>query len=150
MDRPAFPTLMFDHIGIVTENVDTAVRRLASAVGASEVTRRFDDEVLRVTVRFVRDPSGMVYEMIAPFGEGSPVAQTLKSKTNLLNQIAYRTGSIEKSAAALRAGGNLPLGKPAPAIAFSGARVQFFFSPLGFVIELIEKNDHVHNFCEVI
>lgn len=142
----AAPVLVFDHIGIVAKNVDKAARALAATIGAAESTQRFDDEVLGVSVRFIRDPSGTVYELIAPFGEQSPVAKTLASKTNLLNQIAYRTSSLAESVEALRQHGNLPVGPAKPAKAFGGAKVQFLLSELGFLIELIEAPAHRHTF----
>jgi methylmalonyl-CoA/ethylmalonyl-CoA epimerase len=143
---PAPPSLMFDHVGIVAKDVDKAARALAATIGASESTQRFDDEMLGVSVRFIRDRAGMVYELIAPFGQESPVAKTLASKTNLLNQIAYRTSSLAESVAALRDQGNLPVGPARPAMAFGGAKVQFLLSELGFLIELIESPNHFHVF----
>ena len=140
------PLLAFDHIGIVAADVAKASAQFGKAVGATGMTARFDDPVLGVTVQFIRDSSGIVYEMIAPFGEASPVAKSLASKTNLLNQIAYRTASISAAAAALRKSGNFPLGPAKPALAFGGAHVQFLWSPLGFVVELIEAPEFQHNF----
>jgi methylmalonyl-CoA/ethylmalonyl-CoA epimerase len=138
--------LIFDHIGIITKDVDKGALFIANTLGANGFTSRFDDEVLGVSVRFVRDLSGIVYELISPLGDKSPVARTLASKANLLNQIAYRTSSISASVAALREHGSLPLGPACPAKAFGGATVQFLFCELGYVLELIEKPDHTHIF----
>jgi methylmalonyl-CoA/ethylmalonyl-CoA epimerase len=138
--------LVFDHVGIVVADADKGCKRLAATLSARETTRRFDDAGLGVSVRFLRDGSGLVYELIAPFGEASPVARTLASKANLLNQIAYRTRDIAAAATRLRATGNFPLGPAKPAIAFGGASVQFFMGALGFVIELIEGGVPVHEF----
>jgi methylmalonyl-CoA/ethylmalonyl-CoA epimerase len=88
----------------------------------------------------------MVYELIAPFGDSSPIARTLKSGANLLNQIAYRTSSLDSGVKQVRAMGALPVGAAAPALAFGGAPVQFMMLPLGFVIELIEVDRIVHVF----
>jgi methylmalonyl-CoA/ethylmalonyl-CoA epimerase len=139
--------LVFDHIGIVTANVGKACAQFGAMVGATGATARFDDEVLGVTVQFIRDGSGITYEMIAPLGDASPVAKSLAAKTNLLNQVAYLTPAIAEAGALLRKAGNFPLDKPKPAIAFGGALVQFFFCPLGFVIELIEAPGHRHDFA---
>jgi methylmalonyl-CoA/ethylmalonyl-CoA epimerase len=132
------PVLMFDHIGIVTSDTDHACRQFGSTIGAVEISERFDDSALGVSVQFIRDRAGIVYEMISPLGEKSPVAKALATKTNILNQICYRTASIAEAAAELRELGNMPLGPAKPALAFDGALVQFFFCRLGFVIELIE------------
>ena len=140
------PNLVFDHVGIVVADIDAACRTMAASLGLNGFTARFDDAGLGVSVRFGRDAGGMVYEFIAPLGEKSPVARVLASKNSLLNQIAYRTPSLVGSYAVLRAAGNPPLGPAKPAVAFGGGKVQFFWSPLGFVLELIEAPGHVHVF----
>jgi methylmalonyl-CoA/ethylmalonyl-CoA epimerase len=136
------PLLMFDHIGIVTADIDYACTQFGRTIGATEISERFDDVLLGVSVQFIRDAGGVVYEMISPLGENSPVASAIASKTSILNQIAYRTASIGLAAADLRKLGNMPLGTPKPAKAFGAAAVQFFFSPLGFIVELIDMNPY--------
>jgi methylmalonyl-CoA/ethylmalonyl-CoA epimerase len=145
-----YQTLIFDHIGIVTNDVNRAAIVLGNSVGANGFTRRFDDEVLGVSVRFVRDLSGIVYELIAPLGDKSLDARTLASKANLLNQIAYRTRSISDVLPKLRECGHLPLGPARPAKAFDGANVQFLINEFGYIVELIENPDHVHVFYDAI
>jgi methylmalonyl-CoA/ethylmalonyl-CoA epimerase len=130
--------LMFDHIGIVTADTDKACRQFGATIGAVEISDKFDDEALGVSVQFIRDRAGIVYEMISPLGEKSPVAKALATKTSVLNQIAYRTVSIVEAASELRKLGNVPLGPAKPALAFDGAMVQFYFCPVGFVIELVD------------
>ena len=140
--------MIFDHIGVVAADVGEACRQLGATIGAQETTARFDDETLGVSVQFMRDQSGMVYELIAPLDANSPVAKALASKTNLLNQVAYRTSSLESAGKSLRKSGSLPLGPAKPALAFGGAFVQFFYCPLGFVIELIEAPQFQHAFAD--
>lgn len=139
-------TLMFDHIGIVVRDIDLAMPGFCASFNVAEATSRFDDERLTVSVRFFRDSSGMTYELIAPLGEHSVVAGVLKRGTNIVNQIAYRTPSLSRQGGQLAGLGFLALSEPQPAVAFSGARVQFFMSPLGFVVELIEINGWAHKF----
>lgn len=138
--------LDFDHIGILAKDVDKATADFAATIGAAEATERFDDPVLTVSVRFVRDRNGVVYEMIAPLGENSVVSVALRKNANIINQLAYRTESIESAAAELKAQGFMPLGAPQPAKAFGGRHVQFHLSPMGFIVELIEAPDHRHRF----
>lgn len=138
--------LGLDHIGLLTRDVDKATAEFARVVAATEATRRFDDEVLTVSVRFLRDPGGVVYEMIAPLGENSIVSAALRKGQSIINQLAYRTASIADDIATLKPQGFMPLGPSKPAIAFGGANVQFLLSPMGFIVELIEAPDHVHDF----
>ena len=136
-----FAKLRFDHIGVVVKDIPAAFACFHATFGVCSLTDRFDDDGLRVSVQFVRDYSGVVYEMISPRGLSSPVAKTLASNNNLLNQVAYRTPSLREGAEAMRQAGHFALGAPAPALAFGGAHVQFFWCELGFVIELIEGFD---------
>ena len=135
---PLTAALRFDHIGVVVKDIPAAIATFGATFGIVGITERFDDEGLGVSVQFCRDFSGIVYEAISPLGAKSSVAKTLASKTNLLNQVAYRTDAFAQSAEALRDAGHFALGPPAPALAFGGARVQFFWCEMGFVIELIE------------
>ncbi len=144
--RPISNDLAFDHIGIVVRDLDTGAERLAAMLGQLSWTRRFDDSVLGVSVRFGRDMTGIVYEVIAPLGDKSPVASALSSRTNLLNQIAYRTKSLTSTVARLRTEGAVPVSRPLPAAAFGGALVQFLMSDLGFLIEVIEIDFMAHQF----
>jgi methylmalonyl-CoA/ethylmalonyl-CoA epimerase len=145
-ERQESPELVFDHIGIVVADVVAGSNSLAAVLGPLQWTQSFLDVGLGVSVRFARDCSGIVYELIAPLGSDSLVARTLKSRANLLNQIAYRTSSLESSVKRLRAQGAVPVTVAAPAVAFGGARVQFLMVPLGFLIELIECDRVVHVF----
>jgi methylmalonyl-CoA/ethylmalonyl-CoA epimerase len=138
--------LFFDHVGIVVADIEAGGVSLTRALGSLSWTRRFDDTRLGVAVRFARDRSGMVYELIAPFGDTSPIARTLKSRANLLNHMAYRTSSLDSGVKQVRAMGALPVGAAAPALAYGGAPVQFLMLPLGFLIELIEVDRTVHVF----
>jgi methylmalonyl-CoA/ethylmalonyl-CoA epimerase len=138
--------LTFDHIGVVVADVDASASQLAATFGAQGFTKKFDDAGLGVSVRFVRDPAGVIYEMIAPLGERSPVAKTLAKQKDLLNQVAYLVHRLEESGDMLRANGCLTLGAAKPAPAFGGAHVQFFWNPLGFVVELIEGPEFRHQF----
>jgi methylmalonyl-CoA/ethylmalonyl-CoA epimerase len=141
------PALTFDHIGIVVADLTEASPQLAALLGPVKWTRRFDDGGLGVSVTFARDRAGVVYELIAPYGDRSPVIRTLKSRNNLLNQLAYRTANLEFAASHLRARECVPVTPPAPAVAFGGARVQFFLTPFEFLIELIELETWTHHFA---
>jgi methylmalonyl-CoA/ethylmalonyl-CoA epimerase len=136
----ARPIHYLDHIGIVVSDLGRGLHSLQAVVGHVVMSQQIDDEGLGVSVRFAKDISGIVYELITPYGATSPISGALNTKSNLLNQLAYRTDNIERSGrwfAETRAA--VPLGNPAQAKAF-GAPVQFFMSRLGFVVELIETS----------
>ena len=136
----------FDHVGVVVKSLDAARARFAATLGIAEWTASLEDPVNGVRLQFGRDPGGMVYELLEPIDEASPVHRALKSRSNLLNHSAYRVPSLAEAAEHLRESGCMPAGDPRPAIAFGGAPIQFFVSPDGILIELIEAPDHRHPF----
>ena len=141
--------LFFDHLGLIVPDLAGGRDFLASALGVVRWTPAVDDERLQVRVQFGSSAAGsMVYELIAPFGERSPIANALRSGKHILNHVAYRTADLEKAGQRLRSQGCYPAGDAQPAMAYGGKRVQFFVSPLRFVIELVEKPEHQHAFEE--
>ncbi len=134
-------SLRLDHVGILSPDLDKAVKELSATLPIIAISQRFDDEGLGVSVQFLRDEAGFVVEVIAPFGENSPVARAVK-EPNRLNQMAYRCADIKSEATRLRKQGAVPLGPARSAMAFDGALVQFLLCRPGFIIELIEgKSD---------
>lgn len=107
-------------------------------VGAEPFSTAVEDPLQRVWVQFVHDEHGLCYELVAPAGEDSPVTQVIKTRRNVINHLAYRVHSLQEGATRLREQRHLPLGPSQPAVAFGGAHVQFFLSPLGHIVELIE------------
>lgn len=134
--------LSFDHIGVVVPALAEGRAFFAAALPIAAWTAAVDDPGLGVSVQFGRDASGVVYELIAPLGESSPVTAALRSGRHLLNHVAYRTASIAREGARLRELGCVETAAPHPALAYAGATVQFWVSPLRILLELIEAPPH--------
>ena len=130
--------MIFDHIGLFVEDIGIGKHRLSSILPIREWCEVLDDDVLHVRVCFGKDQFGLRYELVAPLGSPNPVSGVLSSRRNILNHVAYRVPDIAASAAALRAQRSVPIGPPKPAVAFGGALVMFFMTPLSFIIEIIE------------
>lgn len=142
-------TLELDHLGLIVPDLTAGRVFLEAALGISLWTPVTEDSVLKVAVQFGSTPGGqLTYELIAPFGEASPIANALRSGKHILNHLAYLTPDLEASGERLRAAGCYATGDPQPAVAYQGRRIQFWMSPLRFVIELIEKPGHRHPFAE--
>ena len=147
-DANAPGLLVFDHLGLIVPELATGRDFLSSTLGIEHWTSAVDDPGIQVSVQFGSSGSdGLVYELVAPFGESSPIANALKTGKHILNHVAYRTADLEKAAERLREQGCYPAGAPMPAVAYSGNLVQFFLTPLRFIIELIEKREHTHVFA---
>ena len=140
------PDMRFDHLGVLAKDIAAGRPHLAAVFGVREWTEVFSDPVHQVRVQFGRDPSGVVYELIEPLGDTSPVAGALAKGQNILNHVAYRVTDLELTAEALREKRCLPLGPAAPAVAFNGQPIQFFLTPLRIILEIIQGQTHDHKF----
>jgi methylmalonyl-CoA/ethylmalonyl-CoA epimerase len=142
-------TLTLDHLGLIVPDIATGRDFLTTALGITRWTPITHDPTLGVSVCFgTSETNTLAYELIAPFGEASPITNALRAGKHILNHLAYLTPDLEASAEHLRASGCCPAGDPKPALAYEGRRIQFFISPLRFVIELIEKPGHQHPYID--
>lgn len=135
----------FDHLGVVVGDIAAGRQHLSNLFYITSWTEIFRDEIQQVDVQFGKDTNGVCYELISPVGDSSPVSSALRTKSNILNHLAYRVEDLESEGGRLREEHCIPLGVPSQAVAFGGARIQFFLSRYGFIVELIETNEQ-HSF----
>jgi len=138
----------FDHLGLVVKSLAKGRKHLTNILQVSEWTDEVIDPVNGVEIQFGRDPAGVVYELLSPIDENSPVFAALKGGKAILNHVAYLTDDLEASAEHLTRNGCASTGRPNPAVAYGGARIQFFVTPLRTNIELIEAPNHAHSFVK--
>ena len=136
--------MTFDHIGVFVPDIEDGQKKLEAILPIAEWGEIFDDETLHVRVCFGEIAHGLRYELVAPFGSPNPVSGVLESGRNVLNHVAYRVADLDAAASALRETGAVPMGPAKPAIAFAGARVMFFLTAMGFIIELVENIQERH------
>ncbi len=136
--------MKFDHLGVVTESLSDGRRHLGPMVGIKGWTREFSDPVNMVNVQFGIDASGICYELISPLGNESPILEALRSGNRILNHVAYLVPDLAAAAARLRAANCVPTGTAKPAVAYGGAKIQFFISRMRVLIEIIEAIEHAH------
>jgi methylmalonyl-CoA/ethylmalonyl-CoA epimerase len=136
--------MKFDHIGLVVGDMAEGRQALEALFGVDRWTQVFEDPGIGVYVQFGRTQEGPCYELIAPLGEGSPVLTALKRGINILNHVAYLTADLDTEAKRLEAMGSIMAGPSKPAVAYGGARVQFWITPQRFMVELIEAPGHKH------
>jgi methylmalonyl-CoA/ethylmalonyl-CoA epimerase len=144
--RDAAPDLQFDHLGLVVRRLERGHALLTSLFFVQDWTETFQDEPNGVRCQFGRDGSGVVYELLEPLGKDSPVAAALAQRKSILNHVAYRVSDLRGSAERLAERRCAPTGPPRPAVAYGGRPVQFFVTPLNFIVELIEAPLHTHAF----
>jgi methylmalonyl-CoA/ethylmalonyl-CoA epimerase len=136
--------LRFDHVGVVVPEIEEGRRFFADALGIGRWSEVFADPGLGVSVQFGQGESGPCFELIAPRGENSPVAAALRGGNRVLNHVAYLAADLEGEGQRLAGHGCCAAGDPRPALAYAGRRVQFWVSPLRFMVELIEAPEHEH------
>lgn len=134
--------MTFDHLGIIVRSLLDGRNFFEATAAYKSWSAVFEDEALGVRVQFGRQASGPTIELIQPLGKNSPIAATLQRGVNTLNHLAYRVENLEVSAKTLRLSGCIPLSPPAPALAYGGALVQFFYSPQKLLLELIRVDSN--------
>lgn len=130
--------MTLDHIGFLTKDVDREMAAFEILFGEIVWSPRFTDPLQDVVARFGRTPGGLVYELVQPLSETSPIARSLKERKNVLNHVCYRHPNLEVRAAELRSEGFFPITDAKPGAAFHGNMVQFFYHPNGMMLEVIE------------
>lgn len=143
-EPPEVPEWRFDHLGVVAKSLARGRKGIETALGVSGWTEEIVDPVNGVRLQFGRDRAGVVFELLEPLDESSPVFPALASGKAILNHVAYVVPDLGSAAGLLRRGGFAPAGEPKPAIAYGGARIQFFVTPLRFIVELVEAPEHTH------
>lgn len=139
--------MQFDHLGLVVSSLDKGRESLATALAIREWTAVFHDPVNGVVLQFGRDPAGVVYEILEPLDESSPVYNALATGKGILNHVAYRVMDLSSSARLMRQAGCAPTSEPKPAVAYAGQKIQFFITPVRLIIELIEAPEFAHQFA---
>ena len=138
--------MQFDHLGLVVKSLAKGRKALSEILSIHDWTAEFRDPVNGVTLQFGRDPAGVVYELLEPIDETSPVYNALSTGKAILNHVAYRVADLAAHAEAMRNAGCMPTSEPKPAVAYGGRKIQFFVTPLRLIIELIEAPDHAHTY----
>jgi methylmalonyl-CoA/ethylmalonyl-CoA epimerase len=136
--------MRFDHIGILADDLQSGRAVLNQCFDIHHWTEEVQDDVNGVFIQFCRDSSEICYEVVAPLNDQSPVIEALTARRNILNHVAYLVCDLQAEAIRLRRAGTYAAGPPKPAIAYGGRRIQFFVTPLRFILELIEAPDHNH------
>ena len=132
-----------DHIGIFVKNIPFGIKELKKIFNVKKKSKIFNDKFLKVKIQFVYDKRGNCYELVAPFGKNSPVNNVIRSKKNILNHLAFITSNFNKDFQNLIKKGLFAITMPAKAVAFNNAKIVFLLSPLGFIVELIEKRRNI-------
>jgi methylmalonyl-CoA/ethylmalonyl-CoA epimerase len=129
------------HIGILVSELEAGVRSFDAVIPGLLWSERYEDVVQQVEVRFAGGNGGPLFEVIAPLSDTSPVQRALKQRRDIINHMAYLCDDISAEGERLRAAGCFAIGEPKPGIVYGSMPIQFFLTPEGFLLELIENMD---------
>jgi hypothetical protein len=76
-------------------------------------------------------------ELVAPLNDQSPIKRLL-GKGGGVYHLCYEAADLDSAIAKLVAAGCLVVSQPVPAVAFSGRRIAWLYSPLRQLFELVE------------
>ena len=141
--------MRFDHLGLVVKDLRKGRRGLRALVAPDCWSAEFTDPLNGVICQFGQDHSGIVFELLEPLGPNSPVAAALAERRAILNHVAYLVDDLQASGQLLLDQGCAQTSHPKPAVAYGGRLIQFFVTPVNFIVELVEAPGHMHKYLPV-
>lgn len=129
------------HLGIAVRSLDKAVACYRDLLSYGLLSGPFDDPVQGVKVCFIG--SGRAdetpLELVAPLGSPSPVDNFLKRDIGAYH-VCYEVDDLDATLARWREKGCRVVADPVPAVAFSGRRIAWLYTPTHQLTELVETS----------
>ena len=88
--------MQFDHIGIFVESLSFGRKKMQEIFEIDSCSKEFNDELMSVSVQFMYDTSGVCYEIVAPYGDNSPVKNVLTTKKIFLIMLHIKLKTLMK------------------------------------------------------
>jgi len=135
------------HVGFVVADVQRALPAWQASLGACRVSESIHDPLQKVTVAFLQPPAAdaVQIELVAPAGEGSPVASFL-AKGGGLHHLCYEVDDLDAHLAGMKARKAIVIRPPKPAAAFGGRRIAWMVTPERLVVEYLERAPAASNY----
>ena len=128
------------HVGVAVPKLEPTAEVLSTLFGYQVVSGPFDDPIQKVTVNFLKTTAGdnAEIELIAPLTPDSPVAAMLSKNQGGAYHLCFETTDIDAALAHAKANGCIVVSAPAPAVAFGGRRIAWFYTKSRQLFELVE------------
>lgn len=126
------------HLGIAVKNIEYSVAFYEDSLGWKLVTPQYIDPIQKVKVCFMGDENDILYELIEPIGDDSPVKSLLEKRISLYH-FCYKVNDIFKTIEDLTKKGFILITGPVQAVAFNGKKIAFLFNSDNLTIELVEE-----------
>jgi methylmalonyl-CoA/ethylmalonyl-CoA epimerase len=133
-------TFKLRHVGVAVPDIDAATSMFESLLGYRVISGPFDDPIQKVTVNFMTQSDADVaeIELVAPLTEDSPLRTMLNKNGGGAYHLCFETNNLDGALAHVRSKGCIVLGEPAPAVAFGGRRIAWFYTRTRQLFELVE------------
>jgi methylmalonyl-CoA/ethylmalonyl-CoA epimerase len=126
------------HIGYLTGDLEAEAARWQADFGYECDGPVHTDPAQTAKVCFLRLPGADHWlELVTPDGPASKLANALRQQT-AFHHLCYEVPDVIAAVATLRERGWLPLGSPAPAVAFGGRPVAWVMNERRALIEIVE------------
>jgi len=127
------------HIGFVVPSIDESIDEFRALFGSIQVSPTFVDPIQRAKVIFLlpEQANGTQIELVEPARDDSP-ASRLALQGGGLHHLCFEVQDLGAAVSRLRGQGHLVISKATPAIAFEGRRIQWIYTKVKLLIEIVE------------
>ena len=134
------------HVGVAVPEIDAATSMFATLFGSRVTSGPFDDPIQKVTVNFLTQTDtpacdAAEIELISPLTADAPIQSMLNKTGGGAYHLCFETNDMEAALAHVRQQKCLVVSAPAPAVAFEGRRIAWFYTPSRLLVELVERPD---------
>ncbi len=129
------------HVGVAVPELKPAIEVLRELFGYEIVSGPFDDPIQKVTVSFLQQSGeeAAEIELIAPLTKDSPICSILAKGSGAAYHLCFETTDLEGALAHAKSKGCIMVSPPAPATAFGGRRIAWFYTSTRQLFELVES-----------
>jgi len=139
MQFPAGPDLRLHHIGLVVRAIEEFRTFYIDVLHYRERTSVIHDSIQTAFVQFFSIPGSDHYiELVAPDSDTSKLREASR-KGKPLNHLCYSCHNIAHMVSFLKESGCIVRQDPVPAVAFDGRFIAWLMTPVGLLIELVER-----------
>ena len=133
------PNLRLHHVGIVVPAIEEHSAFYVGTLQYRQRTPIIHDCIQTAFVQFFEIPGSDHYlELVAPDSESSKLQRAAR-KGLPLNHLCYSCHNIAHMVSFLKESGSIVRQDPIPAAAFDGRFIAWLMTPVGLLIELVER-----------
>jgi len=129
------------HVGVAVPEIVRATNILESIFGYRVISGPFDDPIQKVTVNFLTQSKedATEIELIAPLTADSPIRSMLNKNGGGAYHLCFETNDLDQALMHVKSKGCIVVSAPAPATAFNGRRIAWFYTATKQLFELVER-----------